>query len=240
MAEKRMSGHPGLDRLVDLDDLDDLEEGRPADPDADDLRAHLAECVSCRLELDRYRDFLAAGDDSDSLDDSGWDRAELPLQRAFDTVIRPSARRSRRVSWLRLVPVAAAAVLALVVLNLDRLPFGDGPAGDDPLRGGGAASAVIRPEQPIEAVPAAPREFTWTSDREFDSYILEVFTPDLEPVLRMTDLRETRAVVPDSLAGLMQPGLTYLWNVQGRSGLAEGELSLTAWFRIGPPAVGGM
>ena len=85
-----------------------------------------------------------------------------------------------------------------------------------------------------------PGEFSWSSEREFDSYILEVFSPDLDPIFRLADLRETSTVIPDSLLGLLQPGQTYLWNVQGRSGLADAELSLTAWFRITKPAIGKM
>ena len=254
MADKQQEQHPDLDQLVDLDEglldealldealLDEglLDEGLPA-TELERLKSHLAACPSCRLELKRLRQFNTADQDPGVLAETDWDRAELPLQRAFERKIRPASRSGRGGGrwWVRLAPVAAAAVLAVVALNFDWASFRSAdPVGEDPLRGGEPTRSLIILELPSEDVPAVPSEFIWGSESEFDSYILEVFTPDLEPVFRMTDLRETCAVIPDSLQAMLLPGQTYLWNVQGQSGLADAELSLTAWFRIVKVAIG--
>ncbi len=239
MAEKPTHRHPSIERLADW------EAGVLDGTDAAGIAAHVHECALCRLELKRLADF-ATGDDL-ALADAGWDQAELRLQRRYEQEIKPrltreSSRQSeqtvrrRRSHWLPLVPVAVAALLAVLFLSMDRLPRpGEKWRGSDTLRGGGTATAPIHLVTPLEQVVEAPAEFVWRADDEFDAYVLEVFSPDLESVLRVADLRTTRTLLPDSLVARFEPGKTYLWNVQGREGLAEGELSLTAWFRIGPP-----
>lgn len=239
MAEKWTGPHPELDRLVDL------TEGLLSETEAAPLQAHLADCPRCRLELKRLGQFNdpftgLSGDQSDEaevLAAAGWDRAELALQRAYKQKVVPSIRPGRiaRFQILRFAPVAVAAVLLVAFLNLDHWPVRPGdPAGDGPLRGSETASPLIVLDCPHEEVAEAPVEFHWSSEQSFDSYVLEVFSPDLEPIFRVTDLRAPRAVLSDSLVQLFEPGQVYLWNVQGRTGLTDGELSLTSWFRIGP------
>lgn len=246
MSDKRGRPHPDLDRLLDL------ELGRVEDADESSrLAAHLAECPRCRLELARLRDFQGADLDEDALAAADWERAELVLQRRFERDLRPSrggaeaetvpsAERREpglapRRRWLAAAPLAAAAVLAVLFFSLDRFPQPGPGGGGDTLRGGETTAPGIELVAPLEQVAAPPAEFVWSSAEDFDSYVLEVFSPDLESVLRLADLRGRRVTLPDSLVARLEPGRTYLWNVQGRSGLADGELSLTAWFRIGPP-----
>lgn len=246
MADKSGGKHPDLDRLLDL------EAGRIEQAsEAERVAAHLADCPLCRLELTRLRDFEHADRDSRALAGTGWDRAELALQRRFEQEIRPSrggsapetvepaprrpAGRTAQRRWLTFAPLAAAAVLAVLFFSFDRIPQPGIGTGGDTLRGGEPTRPRIELVAPLEQLDEAPAEFAWRSGEEFDSYVLEVFSPDLESVFRIPDLREESAALPDSLGALLEPGFTYLWNVQGRSGLADGELSLTAWFRVGPP-----
>ena len=244
MFEQERGKHPDLDRLVDLDEgLPD--GGLPAD-EIERIRNHLHGCPSCRLELKRLRQFNHDDQDPDAVADADWGRAELALQRAFEEKVRPVIQAeqsggSGRRWWVGVGSVAAAAVLAVLVLNFGGEPFRDsGRLDEGPIRGGESAKSMIILEEPAEDMDHPPLEFVWCSEREFDSYILEVFSPDLEPVFRMTDLLETRVDIPDSLLLLLHPGETYLWSVQGRSGLADADLSLTAWFRIVKPAIGKM
>lgn len=246
MADRRDRSHPDLDRLLDLEagSINDQDESAR-------LAAHLAQCPRCRLDLARLRDFADAEPDREALADAEWDRAELVLQRRFEQEIRPGRTRTgapdrtaaatgatgRPVSrrWLAAAPLIAAATLAALFLTLDRIPQPGPGTGRDTLRGGDQAEPRIELVAPLEQVAATPHEFVWKSSGDFDSYVLEVFSPDLESVLRLADLRGPSVTLPDSLHARLEPGRTYLWNVQGRTGLADGELSLTTWFRIGPP-----
>jgi Putative zinc-finger len=231
MAENRTGPHPELDRLIDL------TEGLLTEAEAAPLQAHLADCAHCRLELKRLAQFNNQADDAQVLDEAGWDRAELALHRAYKQKIEPTIRPSgsTRPWYVRMAPVAAAAVLLVAFLNFDQWPLRQNdPAVDGPLRGDGSTNSQIVLDCPSEEIAEAPEEFAWSSEQDFDSYILEVFSPDLEPIFRLADLRAPVAVLPDSLVLLFEPGEIYLWNVQGRTGLTDAELSLTAWFRIGP------
>ena len=89
---------------------------------------------------------------------------------------------------------------------------------------------------PSGSLPGAPTSFAWSVDDTFDSYLLEVFTEDLEAVLKLSELTTTQVALPDSLGTVFSPGTTYFWHVTGRSGLADTEASTPTWFRIDDPA----
>ena len=147
-----------------------------------------------------------------------------------------SVRSQSHLRWL--VPVAAAAVLAAVMIGIgtDRpgvRPFEDASPGH-PVRGDGPVQSVIELDEPVGEVAAAPRIFAWRVATEFETYALEVVTPDLKRVFVQAGLEETRFTVPDSLRTLLKPGASYLWSVEGRAGLATTAVSETGWFQIEP------
>jgi hypothetical protein len=225
--------HPELEILLSR------ASGVMAADEAVRLDAHLETCELCRLELKRAARFAALDQDEEAAAEADWNRAAVRLDEAWKQKIRPGAAtvRDPRRSWRWLAPVAAAAVVALIVFNVgDSVVRNPSSTGEDTVRGTPAAAPVIQAEDPAGELAAAPHGFAWSSEREFDAYAVEVFTENLGTILRLEDLTVTRVELTDSLRGLFAPDTTYFWHVEGREGLTATEASATVWFRVVPDA----
>ena len=194
--------------------------------------AHVEECGLCRLELKRADRFDELDRDEEAATEADWPEAADRMDAAWKNRPRRLSGPRRIPRWL--APVAAAAVVALIVYNVGdralRDPLG---AGRDTVRGLHTTEPVIRTDGPTGEVTGAPARFTWSTEGDFDSFVLEVFTEDLGTVLRLEDLAARQVDLPDSLRNLFAPDTTYFWHVEGRQGLTATEASATVWFRIG-------
>ena len=258
--------HPDHPEHPDLLQLLAGARGALPAPEQAELERHLARCPQCRLELLRFQRFETAEHDEETLREAGWEKAEPALRTWQD---RPAAvpmpprpvRRRRRREFLPWIPVAAAAVLALVILQpwVSAPPVGPGtdtagqesrlPASQLPpaevMRGGGAELPVgLTLLDPEGLVLEPPREFTWqVTPRPGqdlpESYTLEVFTAELESIFRREGISlvaaagdTQRFLATDELLGMLDPGETYLWNVRAfRDLLLVGE-SASGWFMV--------
>lgn len=92
--------------------------------DAADTRrveAHLAECPECQAELAAERQLAAAIESSPIDSEAAWERMERRLEAAEKPQFRSSAHPWRRrvpIGWAIASPVAAAAAVALVMINV--------------------------------------------------------------------------------------------------------------------------
>ena len=240
MADQRQ------DRHVDLDTLADFIADELAPTQRDAVQQHLALCPFCSLEVKRLARFAVMDQDEDLLAEAHWDEARFALERSYRDQVKSfvqgqaeaAAEASAATSHLRwLVPVAAAAVLAVALLSggPKLLTSEDGRSGDAEtqiLRGGAAQANVIVPRSPVGEVDEPPALFWWDTQRAFDSYTLEVATVNLDNVFRQTGIVNTHFALSDSLRALLLPGRGYLWNVKGHDGLTAAVISETFWFEV--------
>ena len=190
--------------------------------------AHVKECGLCRLELKRAARFDELDRDEEAATEANWPEAADRLDAAW----KNRARTQRRIPrWL--IPVAAAAVIALIAVSVgDRAVRDPMGAGRDTVRGLHATEPVIRADGPTGEVTGRPARFTWSTEGDFDSFVLEVFTENLGTVLRLEDLATRQVDLSESQRALFAPDTTYFWHVEGRQGLTATEASATVWFRI--------
>lgn len=225
--------HPDLELLLGRTD------GPMDTTTAAAVDAHLADCATCRLALKQARRFADLDRDDEAAAAAGWPAAAQRMDAAWQSRGRPAVLRPRRRLPRWLAPVAAAAVVAVVVFNLGQQRLVQGPGADgDSIRGGPVAAPVLTDLSPRGELAEWPDGFTWEASRVFDSYELELFTEDLAPVFTLAGLEDTRTGLPDSLRTLLEEGRTYFWHVQGHEGLADVEASETVWFRVTAPAEG--
>lgn len=240
MTENDATSHP------DLDVLAEYAAGTLAQRDAPPVERHLPACLECRIELARIRRFAQIERDEALSAEAEWPNARAALERAYRTTIGPAARArahrarehgaaSHRSIWPRWlgVPAAAAAALALTVLAIDRLDVSDRSEGDGAYRG--AAAEAIVPLSPAGPLTETPRAFAWRADGEFDSFVLEVYSPELEIVFTRPEIAGTMYAAGDSLLALLEPGRTYHWSVHGVRRFSSSIASAPAWFTL-PPA----
>jgi len=222
--------HPELEVL--LSRLD----GRLLADKAAEVDTHLAECVLCRLALKQATRFADLDRDDETAIAADWSEAAPRLDHAW----RNRPRRASGNSWPRrsrwLVPLAAAAVLALVAVNVGhrdiQFPSGDGM---DSVRGGPVTTPVIEALFPRGELDTIPAIFEWQTDLDFESYDLELFTEDLATVMTLKGVVEQQTDIPDSVLTALIPGQTYFWHVKDGAGLAAQAASATVWFRVASP-----
>jgi hypothetical protein len=212
-----MSEHPDLEQLADF------AAGTLARAAAEEVARHLDACPVCRLEVVRLRRFQAVGSDFELAAAARWDDADARLERAFPRTLPP---RRRVRTWF--LPAAAAAILAVALLG----PLADRDRAAGPPRGEPATARVIVATRPLGDLAQPPRAFAWHATQGFDTYALEVLTPDLETICRLADIADTTVAMPDTLLRRIEPGKTYLWTVRGYRGLNVAATSAHAWFKV--------
>lgn len=223
MTGPDINGHPHDETLeaYATGSLDAVE--RPG------VAEHLKACARCRREVQDLTRFLALDSDDELAAEADWDRAEVELERGWDE--RPSTPQStawwRRRSTHRWWPVAAAAAVLLMVVNVSTVH-------EDPPRGAvrGGEGEVIALISPVGEVADCPEQFTWSFEGEHDSYILEVFTVDLDLVASFGDLQEAVWVMGDGLCDSLSYGQRYLWSVQAETGGEVVARSAAQWFTV--------
>ncbi len=85
------------------------------------IEAHLADCAECQAELAAERQLAAAIESSPIDSEAAWERMERRLEAAARPQFRafPSLWRKRvPIGWAVASPVAAAAALALIIINV--------------------------------------------------------------------------------------------------------------------------
>ena len=102
-----------------------MVNGTLAHDEVDRIEKHLAECAECRAELAQERQIAAAIESSPIDSRAAWERMERRLEAAGEP--RPGAAHSlwrRRVplGWAIASPLAAAAALALVIIDVSARP----------------------------------------------------------------------------------------------------------------------
>jgi hypothetical protein len=132
------------------------------------------------------------------------------------------------------VPAAATVVLAVVLLSLvSREEPEMRSRGVGPMRGGGiTAERVIVPLVPVGLLAGPPERFRWSARAGFDSFSLEILTPELDRVFYQAGIEDTTMASSDTLRTLLSSGQTYLWSVQGYRGLTPSDTSVHAWFKV--------
>ncbi len=198
--------HPELDTLVDH------HEGLLGIEEAARVARHLEDCPECALELKRYLGFMEAGEDPVS-----GKVHRLP---------------SRRWWWVPAAAAAAAVLMFGLMMPPDEEPVPvRGPGRSVALRGAGdVPEPTIDLDQPVGELKERPVLFAWSSALECDHFTVEVFTADLNLVFSQPEVEATEWAVPDSLAALLAPEVTYLWSVKGFRKLEQMADSGNGWF----------
>jgi len=240
VTKRESESHPDLDLLAES------VAGALVGPEAAGVEDHLASCLRCRIEAGRLRRFAEIERDDELSAEAEWPRARTALELAFRRRIAPAARpawraararralaqRSRWTSWWR-IPAAAAAVVALAVVTIDRVGNTDrGDRSGGPMRGESPAAQPIAAEAPAGRLTAPPREFAWRAAEEFDAFVLEIFSPELDLVFSRSGITGTRYAVTDTILAALEPGRTYVWSVRGVRAFGSGAVSEPAWFSV--------
>jgi anti-sigma factor RsiW len=85
------------------------------------VEAHLSDCAECQAELAAERQLAAAIESSPIDSEAAWERMERRLEEAANPRLRalPSLWRKRvPIGWAVASPMAAAAALALIIINV--------------------------------------------------------------------------------------------------------------------------
>ena len=204
---------PPIDRHPPPETLVAYHEQRLAEPEAEDLREHLATCRDCTAQLLSLADLLdgggvpAAEEISRAELDAAWERQrERRLPPAPVAPVVPLAGRRAgfppppRPSWVTAASLGLAAALALVVIaqwrTIARL---EQPRANPPLVNLAPAGSLreTRPATP-ELRLSEGTERAWvilnpTSEPDGSPYDVEVVTAGGEVVLRLRDLRSSEA-----------------------------------------------
>lgn len=91
----------------------------------DRIEKHLAECAECRAELAAERQLAAAIEGSPIDSEAAWERMERRLEAAERPRLGPVSSLLRRrvpLGWAIISPVAAAAALAFIVIDVSARP----------------------------------------------------------------------------------------------------------------------
>ena len=154
--------------------------------------------------------------------------AECARCRAELTAASGLLHGSRRSRWMRVVPVAAAAALALLIM----WPRGDDGTGSGLHRGSeGSVAATPIPVAPRGLVTAVDT-LQWSLART-DRYRVHVFDEEGH-VLFVAETPDTFAVLPDSLQ--LQRQVPYYWKVEGRIDPEHWSGSALTAFTVTGPA----
>jgi hypothetical protein len=231
-------GHPDLEALAEL------ARGGEGGGGADEVRRHVERCHACSLEVKRLARFERIDSDEELIAEAEWEKARGALDRAFrekivpaalragSRAVRPSRPELRRRRYLPIAAMAAAALI-LVIFRSGRETERIGPVGPDRLlRGEESAGRALRIESPAGPLESPPESFAWLDGAGFESYSLEIVTPDLDVVYRREGLIEPRMAVTDDLRGRLEAGRTYLWSVEGYRGFEPAGRSPTVSFTI--------
>ncbi len=177
---------------------------------------HAMSCPACRDEFELLRAIERAGGLAAHAE------AGAPALRAERT--GTPGRVVGHIAWRRWVPLAAAAVVALV------LALGPGrglwQSGGESMRGGGEPLALIAPAD--AAMPSGRVTFVWRSSPDAERYTLEVLTGGGDVALSRMTSDTTLTLVA---AGLLSPG-NYRWWVVARAGDGSETRSGTRTLRL--------
>ena len=158
-----------------------------------------------------------------------------PCRQEVTSARRMLEVRSRRSRWPIVVPVAAAAVLALAILGQGVFPP---RAEEEVVRGTGEVAEAetvpsIRVLSPADGEPAASRAilFAWVGQTGRPLYRLTL-TDGSGRALWTGDTIDTTLVLPASVP--LAPGRTYFWNVDALDSAGRSLTTGTRRFSIAP------
>ena len=165
------------------------------------VEAHLAECPECRVELAAERQLAAAVESIPIDSEAAWERMERRLDADPRVTLRPGSGMWRKrvpLGWVVASPVAAAAAMALVMINVpSRQPA------EPQYRALGAADAAQPANLVVQFQPGTRvtdmQEALQSVDArlvdgptETGAYLLRVAQPQREPALKR--LRDNQAI----------------------------------------------
>ena len=235
MTNSNSSNHPDLDTLLAF------SENRLAEAESEGVGNHIESCAQCRLEIKCFLRFKDMGEDPLEEKEVQWDHAELALERTWREKIQPSISSPKAVekSTLRnpliwLVPVAAAAALALIFLGPTFSPDSySPPTVSSVIRGAEETKAVqITLDTPSGQQESMPGQFFWKTDTDCEHFTFEIFTSDLKTVFVASELKTPSWTMTEEVTKLLNPETIYLWNVRGFNQLKPVAESGNNWFRF--------
>jgi hypothetical protein len=178
-----------------------------------DARRHLESCAWCRNELAMFQMFETAEPTAIEAPSVEWiaDRLRTP---------RPSASAPRRRAWdwmPRWLPVAAAACLVIAVGSGIYWQTRPRPSLATPSNGADVwRSAAVRLTSPLGDVTTPPRELAWSQVDGATVYHVRLLEVDRHE-LWSADTPDTHIALPAAIAGQLQPGRSFEWDVAARN-----------------------
>ena len=209
------------------EDIAALIEAQEDSPIPDDVRAHLASCDDCRVELvESLRSLSLLGDEAAQPPPPA---PELEA-RAAGTVVTPFGRRR----WWPVPALSGLAASLLLAGFLSLLLPWDAPSSDPPVMRAVPADSRVELLQPRGQVPVSETiVFEWTAVPGASAYELIVAdsAEGLDIVLRLTT-QETRAELSGEQRARLEHGRQYHWLVSVERGATRVEQSLPAAFSL--------
>jgi hypothetical protein len=203
--------------------------------DGKSTHLHLASCPRCQAELAMLKSFESAAPLPGEGAAVAWISSRLDRQ--LDTIKHPVRSRARAAvqsleprSWMSRIfgqggfrwalPVAAVAAIAIasaVLLQPAKPPQLQANAGNNPVVYRSQEVAVV---SPVGEVQKVPQQLVWQAFSGAAMYKVVIMEIDQTP-LWTGDVKESSAVIPDSVRAKMLPGKPILWLVTALDGQGQ-------------------
>jgi anti-sigma factor RsiW len=196
---------------LNSEEMERLIEGSISPEEEKAIELHLAECAHCSAETDDLRSFIAAAPGPRRRNAFLAFAAALIIAIAIGGFVAQHVMEREVVPQLRISIRDGNAVLTLsenggvagapagsermirALLTTREMPFSRGMTMPEKqmLRGSAAPKKPLRVVFPISRVVLDDRpDFGWTTDERASSFIVKVFTVDMQPILRSPVLRD--------------------------------------------------
>jgi hypothetical protein len=195
-----------------------------------ELLEHVWRCPCCRPKMQALAKVKAALDaQADRIPETGLAEKEA---RALRQVAAEELRRLKppaRSPWVKPVPVAAAALVAVIALAAGYFYLSDAVQSRFTMRG--AVSQELRLQGPGLRLGEAPADFSWNDVPGRDDFLFSLIDEDLNTIYEL-ETHETSLRLPEAERQKLIKGKCYLWSVLAVDDTGRGLASASREFKL--------
>jgi len=232
--KNRKNTHP------DLVTLEKYLHGELDDAGRRKLEMHLDVCPVCRVEIKTLGWFEEIDRDEEFAREADWDVAGRILDNWAEEWIKEKVRAEKTYRHIEsaqrkislstfLSPLVAAAIIILIFIGIqDSFNSRYGSI----MRSGVLEKSKIELMEPQGDITELPDAFMWDYSFDTDEFELDVFTPELRPIISVKRIKGGRYRIDNTLRASIKPGVIYIWRVSAYRDGEKISTSKTVWFRL--------